>query len=80
MHSVHIRIHLPEILQDTHSIKEVLLNDHHGGHGHGGHGHGGHGGHAHGGHGGGVETFLLSNGNGNYYHYLIDLHTKKKSF
>lgn len=57
--SVHIRIHLPEILHSTQSLKEVLVDDHHG-HGGGGHGHGG-GGHGHGGHGH-VQTYLVSNG------------------
>lgn len=51
--SVHIRIHLPELHEETHSHKEVIIHDDHGhGHGGGGHGHGG-------GDGGGFAEGLL---------------------
>lgn len=52
--SVHIRIHLPELHEETHSHKEVIIHDDHG---HGGHGGGGHGGH--GGDGGGFAEGLI---------------------
>lgn len=58
--SVHIRIHLPELHEESHSHKEVIVHDHgHGGGGGGGHGHDGGfaegliGGFLSGGHGGG---------------------------
>ncbi len=41
--SVHIRIHLPELHEETHSHKEVIIHDDHH-HDHHGGGHGGHGG------------------------------------
>lgn len=48
-YSVHIRIHIPEIVHDTHSTNEVLVHGHGHGHGHShGHGHGHSHGHSHG--------------------------------
>lgn len=47
-YSVHIRIHIPEIVHNTHSTNEVLVHGH--GHGHGNsHGHGHSHGHGYGG-------------------------------
>lgn len=58
--SVHIRIHLPELHEETHSHKEVIIHDDHG-HGHGGGGHGG-GGFAE----GLIGGFLSSGGHGDH--------------
>lgn len=63
--SVHIRIHLPELHEETHSHKEVIIHDDHG------HGHGGGGGHSHGGGGfaeGLIGGFLSSGGHGDHGH------------
>lgn len=55
--SVHIRIHLPEIHTDSHSVKEVVVDDHHHGHDH--HSHDEHDHHSHGGHDHGVSQAVI---------------------